>query len=73
MYRIIINQNVYNTNPTTIYKTLSEVREYTNSTYFHVLDIVKKDTLYSMVSRPDALKSCAYEDFCSVEKVYVVD
>ena len=63
MYRIIINQNVYNTNPETVYKTLSEVREYINSTYSHVLDIVKKDTLYSMVSRPYALKSCAYKDF----------
>ena len=73
MYRIIINQNVYNTNPTTIYKTLCEVREHINNTYFHGLDIVKKDTLYSMVSRPDALKSCAYKDFFSVEKVSVVD
>jgi hypothetical protein len=73
MYRIIINQNVYNTYPTTIYKMLSEVREYINSTYFHRLDTVKKYTLYSMVSRPDALKSCAYKDFFSVEKVYVVD
>ena len=73
MYRIIINQKVYNTNPDTIYKTLSEVREHINSTYFHGLDIVKKDTLYSMVSRQDALKSCAYKDFFSVEKVYVVD
>ena len=41
MYRTILNQNVYNTDPTTIYKTLSEVREYINSTYFHGLDIVK--------------------------------
>jgi hypothetical protein len=73
MFRIIINQNVYNTNPTTIYKTLSEVREYIIITYFHGLDIVKKHTLRSMVSRPDALKSCAYRDFFSVEKVYVVD
>ena len=73
MYRIIINQKVYNTNPETIYKTLSEVREYMNNTYFHGLDIVKKDTLYSMVSRLDALKSCAYKDFFSVEKVSVVD
>ena len=73
MYRIIINQKVYNTNPDTIYKTLSEVREYMNNTYFHGLDIVKKDTLYSMVSRLDALKSCAYKDFFSVEKVSVVD
>ena len=73
MYRITINQNVYNINPTTIYKTLSEVREYMNITYFHGLDIVKKDTLYSMVSRPDALKSCAYKDFFRVEKVSVAD
>ena len=73
MYRIIINQKVYNTNPETIYKTLSEVREYINSTYFHGLDIVKKDTLYSMVSRPDALKSCAYKDFFGVEKVSTIN
>ena len=73
MYRIIINQKVYNTNPDTIYKTLSEVREHINNTYSHGLDIVKKYILYSMVSRPDALKSCAYEDFFRVEKVYVVD
>ena len=73
MYRIVINHNVYNTNPTTIYKMLSEVREYINSTYFHRLDIVKKYTLYSMVSRPDALKSCAYKDFFRVEKVSVAD
>jgi hypothetical protein len=55
------------------YKAPSEVREYTNITYFHGLDIAQKDTLYSMVSRQDALKSCAYKDFFSVEKVYVVD
>ena len=73
MYRIIINQKVYNTNPETIYKTLSEVREYMNNTYFYGLDIVKKDTLYSMVSRLDALKSCAYKDFFRVEKVSVAD
>ena len=73
MYIIILNQNFYSVNPTTIYKTLSEVREYINIAYFHGLDIVKKDTLYSMVSRQDALKSCAYKDFFSVEKVYVVD
>ena len=73
MYRIIINQKVYNTNPDTIYKTLSEVREHINNTYFHGLDIAKKDTLYSIVSRPDALKRCAYEDFFRVVKVYVVD
>ena len=73
MYRIIINQNVYNTNPTTIYKTLCEVREYMNNIYFHGLDIVKKDTLYTMVSRPHALKSCAYKDFFRVEKLSAVD
>ena len=67
------NQKVYNTNPETIYKALSKVREYMNNTYFHGLDIVKKDTLYSMVSRTDALKSCAYKDFFRVEKVSVVD
>ena len=73
MYRIIINQIVYNTNPEPIYKTLSEVREHINNTYFPGLDIVKKDTLYSMVSHPNALKSCAYKDFFRVEKVSVVD
>ena len=73
MYRIVINQKVYNTNPDTIYKTLFEVCEHINNTCFHGLDIVKKDTLYSMVSRPDALKSCAYKDFFRVEKVSVAD
>ena len=28
-----------------MYETLSEVREHMNSTYFHGLNIVKKDTL----------------------------
>jgi hypothetical protein len=50
MHRIIINRNVHSANPHTIYKALSEVREYMNIPYFRGLDIDKKDTLYSTVS-----------------------
>ena len=66
-----MKKNVYRApyESTQIYKTLSEVRDYINRTYFHGRDIVKKDTLYSMVSRPETLSGCAYKDFFRVEKV----
>ena len=71
MYRIIMKENVYIApyESTQIYKTLSEVRDYINRTYFYGLEIVKKDTLYSIVSRPETLRGCAYKEFFIVEKV----
>ena len=52
-----------------IFDNLEQVRTYLNNNYFHGLDLVKHNTMYSLTSRPKTLKNCAYKDFISIEKV----
>ena len=53
-----------------IFKDIEQVRQCLNDNYFQGLDIVKKNTLYSITSRPFSLKNCPYKDFVSIKKIY---
>ena len=52
-----------------LFADLEQVRTYLNTNYFHGLDIVKRNTLYSLTSRPETLKNCPYKNFISIEKI----
>ena len=56
-----------------VFKDLEQVRRCLNQNYFQGLDIVKKNTLYSIASRPSTLKNCPYRDFITIQKVTKTD
>ena len=52
-----------------VFKDLEQVRRCLNQNYFQGLDIVKKNTLYSIASRPSTLKNCPYRGFITIQKL----
>ena len=73
MFKLRINNNTCIHNEDKIFKDLNEMRIYLNDNFFHGLEIIKKNTLYSIASRPQSLINCPYKDFICIEKIKKAD